>query len=401
MTPTITCKGCGSKISIDEALLHEIKDKALREINQDHQLQIKKLEEKIKNDSEQRLKEQIEELKSKITLEANEKAQLTLKQLQEETNEEKAENKKLRESLNEVMQQLRLANKERDNTELQMQKKLADEEAKIKEDAQKSATEKFRLEMASREKTISDLQKSLDEAQRKAAQGSQQMQGEILELDLEEALDREFRDDGIQPIAKGTNGADVRQIVKSPRGTACGIILWETKRTKTWSDQWTTKLKADMRAEGANCPVIITEIMPKNAPSICNYQGVWVCKPSMAIVLAKLLRDGLLAVGREKAIAQHRGTAADSLYNYVTSHEFAHHIESILDTYEDMQQQIGAERKAMERIWKKREDQLKILTTGVASVYGSMESRVGSSMHKVKGLELPEMIDEESQDEEQ
>ncbi len=172
----------------------------------------------------------------------------------------------------------------------------------------------------------------------------------MLELDLEDALRREFIYDDIQPVEKGANGADVKQIVKSQRGTHCGIILWEIKRTKNWSDSWISKLKADMRTEGANCPALITEAMPKQAHAdIYQYQGVWVCKPGMAIVLAKLLRDGLLAAARERAIAQHRGTAADALYAFITSHEFAHHIEAQLETYRNMREQIVRERKAYEK----------------------------------------------------
>lgn len=392
MRPTITCKDCGAKISIDEALLHDIKEETRKELGKNHQQQLKELEAKITRDAEAKLTEQIKEAETKAADRAGKKLEEQLKALREEAEEEKKYNRELREQLQGLTRQLREANKARETAELDMQKKLAEEEKTIREDAEKTASEKSRLHLAERDKTINDLQKALENAQRKAAQGSQQMQGEILELDLEDALAREFRDDEIQPVEKGATGADVKHVVKSQRGTVSGTILWEIKRTKNWSDQWPAKLKADMRSEGANCPAIITEAMPKDTTAdICHYHGVWVCKPGMAIVLAKLLRDGLLAAARERAIAQHRGTAADALYNYITSHEFAHHIEATLDTYQDMKQQIDTERRAMERIWKKREAQLDILTTGIANIYGSLEGRVGhTSMPKVKGLDLLE-----------
>lgn len=388
MQPTITCRSCGEKLSIDEALLHEIRE----ELSRDQKKQLKSMEEKIRREAAEDQSEKIKQAEERAAEQAGKKLTEQLTTLKEELDEERTDKKQLREEQKELMQQIRKANQAKETAELEMQKKLAEEEKKIREEAEKSASEKSRLHLAERDKTIGDLQKALEEAQRKAAQGSQQMQGEILELDLEDALSREFRDDDIQPVEKGISGADVKQTVKSPRGTVCGTILWESKRTKSWSDQWPAKLKADMRAAGANCPAIITEVMPKEASAdICRYQGVWVCRPGMAIVLARLLRDGLLAAGRERAIAQHRGTAADALYSYITSHEFAHHIEATLETYQDMHQQISAERRAMERIWKKREAQLDLLTTGIANIYGSMEGRVGSgSMPKVKGMELLE-----------
>lgn len=392
MKPTITCKNCGEKMSLDEALLNEIREAARKELGQSYQQQLKELEAKITREAEAKYQEQIKEAEARAAERASKRLEDQLKILREETEEEKKYNRELRQQLQELTRQLREANKAREDAELNMQKKLAEEEKKIRDEAEKAAIEKARLDLAERDKTINDLKKALEDAQRKAAQGSQQLQGEVLELDLEDALRREFVYDDIQPIEKGANGADVKQIVKSQRGTHCGIILWEIKRTKNWSDSWISKLKADMRTEGANCPALITEAMPKHAHvDIYQYQGVWVCKPGMAIVLAKLLRDGLLAAARERAIAQHRGTAADALYNFITSHEFTHHIEAQLETYRDMREQIARERKAYEKIWKQREAQLEMLTTGIAAVYGSLEGRVGhAKMPTIKGLELLE-----------
>jgi len=392
MKPTITCKNCGEKMSLDEALLNEIREAARKELGQSYQQQLKELEAKITREAEAKYQEQIKEAEARAAERASKRLEDQLKILREETEEEKKYNRELRQQLQELTRQLREANKAREDAELNMQKKLAEEEKKIRDEAEKAAIEKARLDLAERDKTINDLKKALEDAQRKAAQGSQQLQGEVLELDLEDALRREFIYDDIQPVEKGANGADVKQTVKTQRGTSCGIILWEIKRTKSWSDTWIQKLKADMRAEGAHCPAIITEAMPKEAHSdIHQYQGVWVCKPGMAIVLAKLLREGLLAAARERAIAQHRGTAADALYAFITSHEFAHHIEAQLETYRDMREQIDRERKAYEKIWKQREAQLEMLTTGLAAVYGSLEGRVGhAKMPVVKGLELLE-----------
>lgn len=380
------------KIALDEALLHEIRDEARKELDRNYQQQLKNLETKLNQEAEARLTKQIQLAETRASERASKRLEGQLQILRTEAEEERKYNRELHKKLQELTRQLQDARKAQETAELNMQRKLLEEEKKIRANAEKTATEKARLELAERDKTINDLKKALEDAQRKAAQGSQQLQGEVLELDLEDALRREFIYDEIQPVEKGVSGADVKQIVKTQRGVTCGVILWEIKRTKNWSDAWIQKLKADMRAEGAHCPAIITEVMPKEAHSnIYQHRGVWVCKPAMAIVLAKLLREGLLAAARERAIAKHRETAAEALYNFITGHEFAHHVEAMLETYRSMREQINRERKAYERLWKQREAQLETLTTGIAAVYGSLEGRVGyASMPKVKGLELLE-----------
>jgi hypothetical protein len=277
-----------------------------------------------------------------------------------------------------------------------MQKKLVAEEGKIREDATKQAQEKQRLDLAARDKTISDLQKSLEEAQRKAAQGSQQLQGEIMELDLEHALAEAFRDDDIEPVAKGVTGADIKHTVRSPRGTVCGVMLWEIKRTKNWTDGWIPKLKEDLRAEKAHIAIIVTETMPKQiTEDIGQLNGVWICKPQLTIIVGMLLRKSLLDAGLQKAIAENRGTKAEALFTFVTSHEFVNQVESMVETYQEMNTQLVKEKVAFQKIWAQRESQIQRLLLGTASIIGSMHGHVGQgTMPRIKGLDLLEAGDE-------
>jgi hypothetical protein len=169
-------------------------------------------------------------------------------------------------------------------------------------------------------------------------------------------------------------------------------MLWEVKRTKNWVDGWVPKLKEDLRNEKANIPIIVTEAMPKSiAEDIGIVNGVWICKPNMAVVLATLLRKSLLDSGLQKALAQDRGTKADALYNFVTSHEFVQQIESMVETYQEMASQISKERTYFTKSLAEREAQAQRLLLGTANIIGSMQGHVGqSSMPKVKGLELLE-----------
>lgn len=416
---TITCSSCGEQIEIDKALEGQIEARVLAAERHKHNEELTKL--KLEQDqllskertnaaelTKKQLAGEVELLRKQaeadLDLEKKKLAQdaanelrkkdseqdAVIKSLKDDAENAKADSKKLREDLSKLMDQLRESNKAKDNAELEAKKQLVEEANKIREEIQKAADEKQRYDLAAKNKTIEDLQKALDSAQRKAAQGSQQLQGEIMELDFESALADAFRDDKIVPVAKGVNGADISHIVKSPRGTACGTILWEIKRTKNWTDGWIPKLKTDMRAAKANIPVIISEIMPKQIEDdMGQLDGVWVCKPKLAIILGTLLRKGLLDAGYQKALAENRGDKADALYNFVTSHEFIQQIESMVETYQEMTTQVTRERVVFEKQWALRDKQAQKLLLGTANIIGSMQGHIGhSSMPRIKGLEL-------------
>lgn len=316
--------------------------------------------------------------------------EIMIKSLKDGAESVEQTNKELREQLSELMRSLREEKKSKAEVEMRAQKKMAEEEDKIRNEARKTADESYRLKLAEQEKKMADMQKALVEAQRKGEQGSQQLQGEIMELDLEKSLAEAFRDDELEPVAKGVKGGDILHYVKSPRGTTCGVMLWELKRTKNWTDGWIPKLKEDLRSAKANIPIIITEVMPKQIEQdLGQLQGVWICKPAMAVVLATLLRKSLLDAGLQKALAQNRGEKADLLFNFVTSHEFIHQVESMVETYQEMTLQVQKERVAYEKLWAQREKQAQKLLLGTANIIGSMQGHIGqASMPRIKGLEL-------------
>lgn len=276
--------------------------------------------------------------------------------------------------------------------ELTVARKIDTERKKIEDKVFKQAFEEHRLKDLEKEKVISDLKKSLEEAQRKASQGSQQLQGEVLELDIENLFRESFNGDLIEPVAKGTSGADIKHTVKSPRGMSCGVILWELKRTKSWSDSWIAKLKENLRSEKANIPVIITQIMPSEITSGMGIKdGVWVVNFDLVIPLAILLRKNLLDIAYQKAVSLHKGDKAEMLYEYITGHEFRQQVEALVEVYQEMNIQIQKERVSFEKSWKAREMQVRKLILSTANVYGSMQGLVGSSMPSVRGLDLFEL----------
>ena len=350
MDNNIKCPACGKLIAITEAVKQEFE---------------KELGEKYQKDLEIAQK-QVEE---KSLLEINE-----LKKILEEKERKNAE---LRE------QEIKL--------QFSFQRKLDEERKRVEETVMKHATENFRLKEMEREKVISDLKKSLEEAQRKASQGSQQTQGEVLELDLENTLRVAFPNDQIEPVEKGIKGADIRQIVKSPRGTVCGVILWESKRTKAWTDEWLVKLKDDLRAVHADIPVIVSTVLPKEAENGFGLkEGVWLVTHGLVIPLAIMIRKNLLDVGYQKALSINQGRKADLVYDFITGNEFRQQVESLVEVFKEMQDQLFKEKTAFEKIWKSREGQIKRLISGTVNIYGGAQGLVGSSMPQIKGLELLE-----------
>jgi hypothetical protein len=274
---------------------------------------------------------------------------------------------------------------------LEVQRQLDEQRKKIEEEVLQQAVEEHRLKDKEKDKIIDDLKNSLDDARRKATQGSQQLQGEVLELDIEGLLKDSFPNDQIEPVEKGIKGADIRQIVKSPKGFASGVILWELKRTKAWTDSWIAKLKEDLRSEKANVPVIITTTLPKRLESGFGlYEGVWIVAFNLVLPVATIIRKNLLDVAFEKAVSSHKGGKSEVLYDYITSHEFRQQVEAMMEVYREMQDQIAKEKAAYERIWKLREGQMQRLVSSTANVVGSIQGRVGHTALPIKGLELLE-----------
>ncbi len=376
MISTITCPSCGKAIEVTQALVHQVQEELLADIEKKHK---QELEQTIKT-AEDSIKKQLQE---KTALEITDlKKQIT--ESQQKVTEMRQEELRLRE------EKRKLEDAKKD-MELEVARKVDQEKKKVEESVYRQVTEQHRLKELEKEKVISDLRKALDDAQRKAQQGSQQTQGEVAELDIEQLLRQTFPTDTISPVEKGVKGADIRQVVKTTIGNVCGTILWESKRTKSWSQDWVRKLKDDLRAEKANIPIIISTVLPEEASNGFGFiDGVYVVSPLLVTPIASVLRQKLIDVAREKFIIQNKEGSSEKLYEYVTSHEFRQHIEAIVEVYKDMQVQVLKERAAFEKIWKTREAQVQKLFTSTAGFVGTMSGVIGQSFPTVKGLELLE-----------
>jgi hypothetical protein len=389
-TKNIICTECGASISIDDALTHQIENKLKKE----YEGKEKSIRESIEKDSAKKLEQDRVEMEKKV------KAQI-LKDTEAEKVASSEKNKLLEEQLAEKDAKLKEANKnelelrkatqklkeDKESFEIESARKLDGERKQIEEDASRKATEAKQAEIDQYKKQVSDAQKANDELNRKLAQGSQQTQGEVQELALEELLREAFIYDDISPVGKGINGADVIQTVKTKSGVECGKIIWESKKTKTWTEGWIQKLKDDQRLVKADLAVIVTSAMPQGTSGIVQKDNVWVCDIKLALSIATLLRHSLETVAREKSMSVGKNEKVEILYAYLTGTEFKQRIEVIVETFSSMKTSLDKEKLYFTKTWAEKEKQIDRVIQNTVGIYGDLSGVV--QLQKIESLELP------------
>jgi hypothetical protein len=284
------------------------------------------------------------------------------------------------------------------NIELETARQLSAQKAEIEENVSKKFVEEHRLRDSEKEKIIQDLKVALEDANRKAQQGSQQLQGEVQELDIEAILREQFPHDEIVPVPKGIRGADALHIVKMPSGTICGSILWESKRTKSWSEIWIKKLKDDQREARADIAVIISEILPKDLPNSGFRDRVWIGNYTTLRLLSAALRASLIGIASAKLASENKDEISDLLFRYVTGAEFRQKVEAMIDTYKDMRDTVEKEKRASIARWARQEKQIEKVVAITASTYGDLRGVIGSSMQSIPALEAGDESESEEKE---
>ncbi len=281
------------------------------------------------------------------------------------------------------------------NLIIQKQVTAAREELYKKAKMEASKAEVLRLK--EKDEQLASMAKKIEELQKKAAQGSQQLQGEALELHLEEILSARFPLDRIEPVAKGVNGADLQQHVMTRSSEEAGSILWEFKRTKNWSGDWTGKLKNDQRSAGADIAILISEARPDGIDSFEFYDGVYVAAPRYAIPLALVTRQMLMGIAKTRATQAGQKDKMALVYDYLTGSQFTHRVEAICEHFQTMQEDLQKERKAIMKTWSKREKQIQNVIDNTVGLYGDLEGIAGRAMPQIEGLELDLLANEEDE----
>jgi hypothetical protein len=287
----------------------------------------------------------------------------------------------------------RLLEEEKQRLELEVERRLQAERLRIREATQKEEEQSYLLKLAEKEKVISDMKKQVEELRRKSEQSSQQLQGEVLELELEAMLRAAFPADLVEPVPKGRNGGDVVHKVIGPNGLQCGVILWESKRTRTWSDTWLAKNREDVRLASANVGAIVTTAMPKGVETFDRLENVWVAAMRCAVPLAKALRHALIEAAMAKVVIQGKEGKMERLYEYLIGPIFRNRVSAIVEACVSMQDDLEAEKRALTKHWAKRERRLELLMSGTAGMYGDLQGLAGRSMPELHGLQIPQLGD--------
>lgn len=393
MDKIIKCPYCGNEISkpefdkiqdrIKAELEQKVKDEretSLKEI-EDMKLELKKKAERIDEEIEQRTLQKIKQREQQIVEQAIKEAKVELKEKEDKIKQ--MEQKEL-----EWLRKERALTERERTLELTVEKRLSEESKQIWEKASRTTAESLNLQLQEKDHTIDALKKSLDDLQRKVQSGSAQIRGEIQETILEELLRDIFPQDKIDPISPGKPGGDVLETVCDKAGRACGIILWESKQTKAWSNDWLKKARDDQRRVSADMVVIVTHALPKEIQNFASIEGVLVIKEEFISGIAEILRRSLINISHQKLTEEQKDQKMSALYGYMTSKEFIQKIVGIVDAHKQIQEILDRERSAHEKIWSQRSKLQLQIVQQAAQLYGDVSGLLMGALPHVDGLEL-------------
>ncbi|MCC7293444.1 MAG: DUF2130 domain-containing protein [Phycisphaerales bacterium] len=285
---------------------------------------------------------------------------------------------------------------ERDReSKLQMARQLDEERNQIRQSTQREMLDEFRLKEAEKDQQLAVMRRQIDDLKQKAEQGSQQAQGEVMELELERLLQVRFPRDTIEPVAKGVRGADALQRVKNGAGQECGTILWESKRTKQWNDQWLPKLRDDQRGVGADVAAIVSQALPRDVPTFDVVDHVWVCRFDCLPGLAAALRHALIEAHACRQSQRGRQGKMEVLYEYLAGSEFRQRVEAILESFRGLREDMEKEKRAMQRSWAAREKQIDRILTHTVGLHGDVAGIIGADLKAIESLDFQALGSEE------
>jgi hypothetical protein len=376
----IKCPNCGFEIPISEALSAQIRGELESSLKAAHDEQLRR----AVADAEQRT------AKAAAAAEARgrEQSALQVKELQADLAAQREKARRAQEAELALRREKTALEERARELDLEVARTLDMEKQRLEAAVRKAVSEEQDLKLKEKEKQIMDLREALNDAKRRSELGSQELQGEVLELDIQAALEREFPADRVEPVPKGMRGADIIQRVRNDRLEECGAIVWETKNTKAWQPAWLDKLKQDQRAVGAAAAVLVSVALPDGIEGFGRIDGIWVAGRKSWPALAVALREQLVQVAYARAASEGKNEKMELLYRYLAGDEFRQRVEAIVEAFEAMQAQIQRERRAMEKQWAEREKQIQRVVGSTSAMYGSLQGIVGGGLAAIPALEL-------------
>ena len=367
--------------------LQELQNKELELMQQKRGLEEK--EKTMQLELTRQLDQEREMIETATKKQMSEKYDLEFKDLHKEVEEK---NRKLTEM---QTQELELRKQKRDleakekSMQLQLERQLDEERSKISEIAKKEASEENHMKILEKDKQMEQMRKTIAELKRKSEQGSTQIQGDAQENDLKTLLQTTFPLDLIEDVPTGIRGADLIQTVHSEFGQKAGIILWESKNTKAWSNDWLKKLKDDQSIAKSDICILISQTLPDDIENFGIKDGVWVVGYQFALPLVNALRIHLKEVNQVKQSLVGKGEKMEYLYHYLSGNEFKNRIENIVNAFTSLQRDLETEKRSMERIWNKRSKEIERVIINTSGLYGDLQGIIGASLPTIQALELP------------
>ncbi|MGH7203000.1 MAG: DUF2130 domain-containing protein [Candidatus Levyibacteriota bacterium] len=362
---TILCPHCKKQVELSEAIIHEFQDKIREEEQKNLKIQFEK----------EKAREQAEHEK-RLRLEFQQANKEQIKELEEQKKKEEESVKREKELLE------KLAKEKEEREEMQ---------EKIKEEAAKKAQEAYELKLKQNEIQFEQLRKVNQDLQRKLEQGSQQLQGEALELQLEDKLKEMFPTDEFLPVPKGVEGGDIWQKIKY-KDRVVGSILWETKRTKAWSKGWLIKLKDDVGKVDATEAILVSQVLPADAKNFDRKEGVWITTYEHAINICRYVRFLITTVASIKSSANHTEEEWGQLRDYMMSESFKNRMQSHFDNVNQLRQILDSEKRNTILRWKRQESFIEKLDRNTMNLYGELKNIV-SNLPDLNGVDIL-LIDE-------
>jgi hypothetical protein len=382
MTNEITCPKCNHHFTLNEVL------------NEELNLQLKTAKEKLnkealdwKKQREEEYNQRIKEAAATAEKKAQEALLIKLESLQKDAEEKQKQLEELRKKELDFLRASQEMEHRQKQFEIEKEKYFLEKSKEIEQNIIRREQELFSLKMKEKETQMESLKKTIDDLKRKSEQGSMQLQGEAQELLLEKMLKEYFPFDLIEEVGKGVRGADCIMTIRNSVGMTCGKIIFESKRTKEWSNAWIDKLKTDMRQTQADVAVLVTQVFPKDMESFGFRDGVWVCSFNDITGIVSLLRTSITQVYDVKKSEENKGDKMQMLYQFLTGNEFKGHMEAIAEGFKEIRLNIMKERVQMEKIWKEREKQLEKALLNAVGLYGAIKGIAGSSISNIPLLD--------------
>jgi hypothetical protein len=394
--PTIICPNCSAEIKLTESLAAPLVE-ATRQKFKDHlakkETEWRKHADDVRKEAEASA---LEKARRDVTSEMRENEQ-RIAELQSNLETNNAKLAEAQRMQADVLRKERALEDQKRELELTIEKRVQQDVSAVRDKARQEATEEARLKLAEKDETMQAMQRQIEELRRRAEQGSQQLQGEAQELELESTLSALFPFDKIEPVGKGEFGGDIMQQVYTQQGVLCGSILWESKRTKNWSDTWLPKLRKDQRDAKADIALIVTQAMPATIKAFGEIDGVYVTSYTLYQPVCVMLRNAVISTYLARQSAEGVQTKAELVYAYLSGPQFRQRIEAIAEAFATLQDDLNKERKAITRIWAKREEQLNRAMCGTTGLYGDLQGIAGASLPELEAFELRAALEHDNE----